>query len=68
MMLKLSDSIENGTTEHNKTFYSSDHGTTNCRPILVIQYVNNCGFESYWDYDSFNAGRAGKRFRESFYR
>ena len=59
VMLKAPDATENGTTRNNRTFYSSDSSLTNRRPILTITYINNCGYESYWDYDSYDLGRAG---------
>ena len=59
VMLKAPDATENGTTRNNRTFYSSDSSLTNRRSILTITYINNCGYESYWDYDSYDLGRAG---------
>ena len=58
MMFKMPDSIENGTSSNNKTFYSSDNGT-GYRPILAITFRNSCGIENYWNYHTQDIGRAG---------
>ena len=61
MMFKAPDSIESITTTKLVNFYSSDAWTSTSayRPALVIFFRNNNGLESYWDYTSSSAGRAG---------
>jgi hypothetical protein len=59
LMLRAADSVENGSSSNYKAFCSSDHGTSAARPVLVMQYMNSCGLEGYWDYDTVSAGRAG---------
>ncbi len=50
---------EDGTEQHEAIFYSADcHGTAKW-PMLFINYRNTTGLESYWDYTSASAGRAG---------
>ena len=50
---------EDGTEQHEAIFYSADsHGTARW-PMLFINYRNTTGLESYWDYTSASAGRAG---------
>lgn len=59
-MLKMDDSVEKRTSTCERAFTSSDSTYhEEWRPILTIQYMNSCGIESYWDYDSYSAGRAG---------
>ncbi len=58
MMFKTSDSIENAGVEKFRQFCSSDFGVIN-RPTLQIWFRNNNGLESWWDYTSASAGRAG---------
>lgn len=50
---------------NNKTFASSDCGKY-FRPVLYITYTNNCGIESYWDYHTQAAGRAGTGYVNDF--
>ncbi|MBQ6273895.1 MAG: DNRLRE domain-containing protein [Oscillospiraceae bacterium] len=40
-------------------FQASETTASNCWPILTIEYRNTSGLESYWDYTSAGAGRAG---------
>ena len=58
LMIKMPDSVENGTTKRFRQFYSSDAGAS-YRPKLSIKIRNNNGLEGYWDYTSASAGRAG---------
>lgn len=60
LMIKAPDSIENttSTSSYRKQFYSVDY-SQNHRPQLAIYYRNTSGLESYWDYTSASAGRAG---------
>lgn len=61
VMLKALDTIENGTANNWKKFYSVDYSVYNTErwPSLIIQYRNASGIESYWDYTAHGAGRAG---------
>ena len=43
-------------------FQASETTASNCWPILMIEYRNTSGLESYWDYTSAGAGRAGTVF------
>lgn len=60
VMLKAPDAVESAATHNNRTFISSDYSDSDYRPILTMQYINNCGMESFWDYDYYDAGRAGE--------
>lgn len=40
-------------------FQASETTASDCWPILTIEYRNTSGLESYWDYTSAGAGRAG---------
>ena len=58
LMIKMSNDVENGTTDYFRQFYSSDTGMYN-RPTLQVIFKNNNGLEGTWDYTSTSAGRAG---------
>ena len=59
MMFKVPAATEANTSAASWIqFYSSDNYAEN-RPVLAIYFRNNNGLESYWDYTSFSAGRAG---------
>ena len=60
LMLKAPAWVETttSTTSYRKQFMSSDYSEY-VRPILSIVFRNNNGLESYWDYTSSSAGRAG---------
>ncbi len=57
MMFKMSNAVENAQQVEWRQFVSSEFGTI--RPNLTIVFRNNNGLESYWDYTTQNAGRAG---------
>ena len=58
MMFKASDTVETqSTANHWSQFYSSDYGAY--EPEMTLEYRNTSGLESYWDYTSASAGRAG---------
>lgn len=57
-LFKTSDAIENAGVEKFRQFYSANYGYI-YRPALLISFRNNNGLESYWDYTSSSAGRAG---------
>ena len=63
LLLKAPDWVENttSTNSYRKQFISSDYYATNpdISPALTIVFRNNNGLESYWDYTSASAGRAG---------
>lgn len=59
MMFKTTDAVEQGSNYYYKHFYSSDQSSVSKRPTLAIMFRNNNGLESYWDYTSSSAGRAG---------
>lgn len=60
LMLKAPNWVENttSTTSYRKQFMSSDYSEY-VRPILTMAFHNTNGLESYWDYTSSSAGRAG---------
>ncbi len=57
MLFKATDEIEQARETNWKQFHSSDMGDDSV--ILTIYYRNNNGLESYWDYTTLSAGRAG---------
>jgi len=59
MMFKAPDSVEQGSTKSFKQFVSADFGTEDYRPTLLVEFRNNNGLESLWDYTGSSAGRAG---------
>ncbi len=61
--LKASAAVENGTADHLEAFSSSD-GTV--IPQLQLLIRDNTGLESYWDYTSFSAGRAGTGYIQGY--
>ena len=64
MMFKCPDSVENAGVNNFKQFFSSNWGVD--RPSLSIWYLNCSGVESYWDYTTHSAGRAGEGHINSF--
>ena len=66
LMLKAPNSTENAGSNNNRTFFSSDYASSVYRPVLTIAYINNSGCEGYWDYDSYDLGRAGTAFVSLF--
>ena len=60
LVLKASDWVEtsNSSKSYWKQFFSSDYSEAT-RPLLTIVFRNSNGLESYWDYTSTSAGRAG---------
>ena len=60
MLIKATDTVENsGNTDSWKEFYSCNYADDPTDPWLYITFRNNNGLESYWDYTSSSAGRAG---------
>ena len=61
LMLKATDSVENGSGDNWKKFYAVNYSiyATHLWPMLTLYYRNTSGLESYWDYTSHSAGRAG---------
>lgn len=62
LMFKAVSSIENTTStdSYRTQFYSEDYSYyPTYLPTLYIYFRNNNGLESYWDYTSSSAGRAG---------
>ncbi len=61
LMLKATDSVESAGSHQIKRFRSAEHGLTGNTgwPNLAVVYRNTNGLESYWDYTSHSAGRAG---------
>lgn len=67
MMFKASDEIEESGEGNWVQFYSSDYGTsTSVMPMLTITYQTTNGLESYWDYTSASAGRAGTGYVQNY--
>ncbi|MBO5078933.1 MAG: DNRLRE domain-containing protein, partial [Oscillospiraceae bacterium] len=59
VMFKASNAVEAAREVKWMQFYSSDCGFSSGRPALEITYESHNGLESYWDYVSASAGRAG---------
>lgn len=60
MLFKASDTVEQAKANNFKQFYSSDYSAyPTYMPTLNIWFRNSSGLESYWDYTSASAGRAG---------
>ena len=60
MLIKASDAVETGKDTNSwKEFYSCNYADDPTDPWLYITFRNNNGLESYWDYTSSSAGRAG---------
>ena len=60
MMFRLTQEMESGNNSNCwKRFFSSEFTPDNGRPMLILTYRNNSGLESYWDYTTASAGRAG---------
>ena len=57
MLFKASAEVEQARQTNWKQFHASDMADETI--ILTVYYRNNNGLESYWDYSSFSAGRAG---------
>ena len=57
MVFKMPDAVENEGIDDWKQFYSCESGAI--KPTLQITYRNTNGIESYWDYTTSSAGRAG---------
>ena len=57
MLFKASAEVEQARQTNWKQFHASDMADETI--ILTVHYRNNNGLESYWDYSSFSAGRAG---------
>ncbi|MBQ7025577.1 MAG: DNRLRE domain-containing protein, partial [Peptococcaceae bacterium] len=68
LMLKAPDSTETGGTDNWKKYYSVDYDVydSNTWPYLYITFRNTNGLESYWDYTTHSAGRAGTGSVNSF--
>ena len=67
MVFKAQDSVEKGTTDNWKQFYSSEYNlSTNDIPVLTIYYQNYNGLESYWNYTPVSAGRAGTGYVQNY--
>ena len=60
MGFKVPTATENNTSTASwMQFYSSEYSTVAYRPTMWIYFRNNNGLESYWDYTTSSAGRAG---------
>ena len=59
LMLKYPEAEENVTTTTWKQFYSAEGASFRYLPNVLITFRNNAGLESYWDYTTSSAGRAG---------
>ena len=70
LVFRAPDAVENttSTTSYRRQFYSSDYDTTDdaTKPNLFIEFRNSNGLESYWDYTSASAGRAGTGYVNSY--
>ena len=59
LMLKYPEAEEAITTATWKQFYSAEGAVAPYQPTITIIFRNNNGLESYWDYTTSSAGRAG---------
>ena len=67
MMFRVNDTVENGTADNWKQFCSSNYSDyPDYMPTLQILFRNNSGLESYWDYTTSSAGRAGIGYVNNF--
>ncbi len=64
LVFKSTDANEASRVDNWMQFYSVDAGVY--KPILAIVFRNNNGLESYWDYTSSSAGRAGTGYINNF--
>lgn len=65
LLFKTSDAIENAGVEKFRQFYSCNYGYDH-RPVLNITFRDSNGLESYWDYTSASAGRAGTAYINNY--
>ena len=65
LVFKLSDTMESAQQNGWVRFFSSNINA-NCAPTLTVVFRNNNGLESYWDYTSSSAGRAGTGYVSNF--
>ena len=66
MLFKALDEYENVSSPNWKKFFNSECDSSAVMPTLTITYRNNNGLESYWDYTSASAGRAGTSYVNSY--
>ena len=71
LMFKSTDAVEAAGVDSWMQFASSDYKAGPSeeaapKPILFIQFRNNNGLESYWDYTTSSAGRAGTGYVNNF--
>lgn len=60
LMIRASADVESAQNTNSwKEFYSCNYADDPTDPSLYIIYRNNNGLESYWDYTTSSAGRAG---------
>ena len=71
LMFKSTDAVEAAGVANWMQFASSDYNAGTSvedapKPLLFIQFRNNNGLESYWDYTTSSAGRAGTGYVNNF--
>ena len=71
MMFKATDAVETGGVSNWHQFCSSHYaqyveGGEGTEPVLTIHFRNSNGLESYWNYTSGSAGRAGAGYVNNF--
>ena len=67
MMFKAADAYEDGSNTNTwKQFASADNGAASWLPSLTLMYRDSAGLESYWDYSTASAGRAGTGYVNSY--
>ena len=66
MLFKAPDSVETeSTSDHFVQFYSSDYDYSHYSTLKILFRDSN-GLESYWDYTSASAGRAGTAYVNNY--
>lgn len=51
--------VPDGFGSGNYTYWKSTTGSTTENPRLIVNYVSHAGLESWWQYETMSAGRAG---------
>ncbi|MBE5766987.1 MAG: RHS repeat protein, partial [Clostridiales bacterium] len=57
---------DNVSGNHYSELYSADASSTSYKPTMYVNYVSHAGLESWWQYESMSAGRAGTVYTDIF--